>query len=179
MAMNIITLLCLISLLFLVPSGAGAQNQARADLKNGEGKSIGTANLRETKDGLAITVRVKGLTPGLHAVHVHEVGKCEAPKFTTAGGHFNPLKRKHGLKNQEGPHAGDLPNMYVTKNGVGQFEAVTDGLALKAGETSVLDQDGSAVVIHASADDYTTDPTGNAGDRIACGIITPPATTKK
>jgi Cu-Zn family superoxide dismutase len=120
-----------------------------------------------------IEVQVKGLTPGLHAVHIHAVGKCEGPAFTTAGGHFNPTQKKHGLKSAEGAHAGDMPNMYVAKDGSGRFEVLSDAITLKSGERSVFDADGSAIVIHAGADDDMTDPSGNSGDRIACGVITP------
>ncbi|TMA12186.1 MAG: superoxide dismutase family protein [Deltaproteobacteria bacterium] len=125
------------------------------------------------------TANVKGLPPGLHAVHVHAVGKCEGPAFTSAGGHFNPTNKKHGLKNSEGPHAGDLPDMYVNKDGVGRYEVLMDNIRLGSGETSIFDADGSAVVVHASPDDNTTDPAGNSGDRIACGVITKAAATKK
>jgi Cu-Zn family superoxide dismutase len=107
----------------------------------------------------------------LHAVHVHAVGKCDGPAFTSAGGHFNPTGKKHGHKSAEGAHAGDLPNMLIGKDGSGRFEAMTDGLTLLAGPLSVFDADGSSLVIHAGADDYATDPAGNAGDRIACGLI--------
>ena len=151
---------------------AAAQNQARADIKNAEGKSVGTAAVRETKDGVLITVNVTGLPQGLHAVHIHAVGKCEGPDFASAGGHFNPLNKKHGLKSLDGPHAGDLPDMYVNKDGVGRYEALMESITLNSGTTSIFDSDGSAIVIHASADDNMTDPSGNSGDRIACGIIT-------
>jgi superoxide dismutase, Cu-Zn family len=169
-----------VGLYFLIyAANANAQSQARAELKNSQGKSVGTANLRETKEGVLITANVKGLPPGLHAVHVHAVGKCEGPDFKSAGDHFNPTKKKHGLKSPEGPHAGDLPDMYVNKDGVGRYEVLIDSVHLNSGETSVLDADGSAVVVHASPDDNTTDPAGNSGDRIACGVITKAATTKK
>ena len=147
-------------------------SQATAELKDKDGKLVGVATFRESGSGVTINLNAKGLTPGLHAVHVHAVGKCEAPAFTSAGGHFNPAQKKHGHKNPEGAHAGDLPNMLVAKDGTGRFEAFTDGMTLKPGATSVFDKDGSALVIHAGVDDYATDPTGNAGDRAACGIIT-------
>jgi Cu-Zn family superoxide dismutase len=99
------------------------------------------------------------------------VGKCDGPAFTSAGGHFNPAGKKHGLKSTDGPHAGDLPNMLVAKDGAGRFEALTDAITLRAGGLSIFDTDGSAMVVHAGADDNMTDPTGNSGDRVACGII--------
>src|SRR5918995_4795689 len=163
-----------IGFVLLLASRGTAQEQSRAyaELKTGDGKAVGTATLREVTGGVVIQVQVKGLTPGLHAIHVHAVGKCEAPAFTSAGGHFNPAQKKHGHKSPEGAHAGDLPNMLVAKDGTGRFEVFTDGLTLKPGATSVFDKDGSALVIHVGVDDYATDPTGNAGDRAACGIIT-------
>jgi superoxide dismutase, Cu-Zn family len=121
---------------------------------------------------------VKALPEGLHAVHIHAVGKCEGPAFTSAGGHFNPLNKKHGLKSADGPHAGDLPDMYVNKTGVGRYEALMENITLGSGETSIFDADGSAIVVHAGPDDNMTDPSGNSGDRIACGVITK-TTTKK
>ncbi len=175
--LNFAVMIALVCLLFLAVD-AYAQNQARADLKNADGKGVGNATLRETKDGVLVTVQVKGLPPGLHALHVHAVGKCEGPKFTSAGGHFNPMNKKHGLKSPEGPHAGDLPDIYVTKDGMGRYEALTDAITLKPGDMSVFDSDGSAVVIHAQPDDNATDPAGNAGDRIACGVITKAAGKK-
>ncbi len=146
------TVLLILLFLLIHTANAGAQNQARADIKNAEGKSVGTASLRETKDGV--------------------VGKCDAPAFTSAGGHFNPQNKKHGLKNPDGPHAGDLPDMFVNKDGMGRYEALMESMTLGAGETSVFDADGSAIVVHATADDNLTDPAGNSGDRIACGVIT-------
>jgi len=172
--------MALAGILFLLihTASAYAQNQARADIKNAEGKSVGTASLRETKDGVLMTVNVKGLPKGLHAVHFHSVGKCEGPAFTSAGPHFNPWNKKHGLKSPAGPHAGDLPDMYVEKNGVGRYEVLIDSITLGSGETSIFDADGSAIIIHVTADDNVTDPAGNSGDRIACGVITRAAAKK-
>lgn len=158
-------------ILFFGCSMMAPGSHATAELKDKDGKVVGHARFREQPDGVLVRLEVKGLTPGLHAVHVHAVGKCEAPAFTSAGGHFNPRQRKHGLKNPDGAHAGDLPNMLVAKDGSGRFEALTDAFTLKAGPTSVFDADGSALVIHVGVDDYMTDPTGNAGDRAACGVI--------
>ena len=147
--------------------------RAGAELKDKDGKVVGRALFREAPDGVFVRLEVRGLTPGLHAVHVHAVGKCEGPGFTSAGGHFNPLQRKHGLKSPDGAHAGDLPNMLVAKDGAGRFESLTDAITLNAGPASVFDADGSALVIHAGVDDYVTDPAGNAGDRVVCGLIVP------
>lgn len=152
-------------------SMAAPGTRASAELKDKDGKIVGTAMLREQSGGVLVRVEAKGLTPGLHAVHVHAVSRCEAPGFTSAGSHFNPADRKHGHKSAEGAHAGDLPNMLVAKDGSGRFEVLTDGITLRAGALSVFDADGSALVIHAGVDDYSTDPTGNAGDRFACGSI--------
>ncbi len=169
----IVTKLFLIAaLVFLTGcSLAAPESRATAELKDKDGKVVGRAFFRERADGVLVRMDVKGLTPGLHAVHVHSAGKCEAPGFTTAAGHFNPLSKKHGLNSPVGPHAGDLPNMLVAKDGSGRFEVWTDAFTLKAGATSVFDSDGSALIIHAGVDDYATDPTGNAGDRAACGLI--------
>jgi Cu-Zn family superoxide dismutase len=168
-------LLCVTMLVILTAAcsmSTKQASQATAELKDKDGKAIGVATFRESSGGVTVDVNVKGLTPGLHAVHVHAVGRCDAPAFTSAGGHFNPAQKKHGYKSPEGAHAGDLPNMLVAKDGTGRFEAFTDGMTLKPGATSVFDKDGSALVIHAGVDDNVTDPTGNAGDRAACGIIT-------
>src|SRR5215467_7501782 len=127
------------------------QDRGHADIKNVEGKTIGTASLRGTKDGVVLTINVNGLPEGLHAVHVHSVGKCEGPAFTSAGPHFNPLNKKHGFKSADGPHAGDLPDMYVNKDGVGRYEALMESITLNSGGTSVFDRDGRESVIHAGA----------------------------
>jgi Cu-Zn family superoxide dismutase len=145
--------------------------RATADLKDKDGKSVGTALFRETSDGVLVRVDVKGLSAGLHAVHIHAVGKCEGPAFTSAGGHFNPGQKKHGYKSPDGAHAGDLPNMLIAKDGSGRFEAITDAVTLRSGPNSIFDADGSALVVHVGVDDNVTDPTGNAGDRAACGVI--------
>jgi superoxide dismutase, Cu-Zn family len=170
------------ALLLAIATQAGAEkpaHAARAALVDADGKHVGKASLRETKDGLLMTVEVSGLPPGLHAVHVHAVGECTGPKFTSAGPHFNPLQMKHGLKNPAGPHAGDMPDLYVQANGTGRYEVLLDSMTLGEGKTGLLDADGSAIVVHVTADDNTTDPAGNSGDRIACGAITRGAATPK
>jgi Cu-Zn family superoxide dismutase len=148
------------------PAHAGT---AKATLKDASGKAVGTATLADTPSGLLIRLNLAGVPAGEHAFHIHAVGKCEAPDFKSAGPHFNPDKTKHGLMNAEGPHAGDMPNLYVPADGKLEIEVLNP----KATLTALLDADGSALVIHAGADDYKTDPAGNAGDRIACGVITP------
>jgi Cu-Zn family superoxide dismutase len=106
----------------------------------------------------------------MHAIHVHELGRCEPP-FTTAGGHFNPGSRAHGFRREQGSHAGDLPNVRASDAGTAHVEHISTAISLSSGSGSVLDTDGSALVVHAGADDYATDPSGNSGSRIACGVI--------
>lgn len=144
---------------------------ASAPLKGTDGKEIGSANLTQTPNGVLINLSVKGLPPGEHAFHVHAVGKCEAP-FDSAGPHFNPGHKKHGLMAAEGAHAGDMPNLHVPQSGDLTVEVMNSAITLEKGKpNSVFDADGSALVIHAKSDDYKTDPAGDAGGRIACGVI--------
>lgn len=145
--------------------------QATAELKNAKGEVVGTAGFWEDANGVRIAAHVKGVPPGKHGFHIHAVGKCDPPGFTTAAGHFNPGGKKHGLKSEAGPHAGDLPNMEVGTDGNGRLEYVTKPVTLGGGPTSLFDADGSALVLHADPDDEITDPTGNAGGRIGCGLI--------
>jgi Cu-Zn family superoxide dismutase len=119
---------------------------------------------------VVVTVTAAGLPPGVHALHLHQTGKCEPP-FGSAGGHFNPLGKKHGLLNAEGPHAGDLPNVHVGADGRLEVELFAPGVALAGGPNALFDDDGAALVLHQNADDYTADPAGNAGPRIVCGVI--------
>jgi Cu-Zn family superoxide dismutase len=152
---------------FSVPAAAELAN---ASLKDSGGKAVGDVDLAQTPGGVLLKVSIKGVSPGEHAFHIHEVGKCQAP-FTSAGGHFNPGKHKHGILSGQG-HAGDMPNLHVPQSGELDVEIVNDKITLEKGKpNSVFDADGSAIVIHASADDYRTDPAGNAGGRIACGVI--------
>jgi Cu-Zn family superoxide dismutase len=154
-----------------VLSGPVAAQTAKAALKAADGKDVGTADLAAVPGGVLIKLAVKGLPTGDHAFHVHAVGKCEPP-FTSAGGHFNPDSKKHGLMSADGHHAGDMPNLHIPASGELTIELMNDAVTLDKGKpNSVFDADGSALVIHASADDYKTDPTGNAGDRIACGVV--------
>jgi Cu-Zn family superoxide dismutase len=141
-------------------------------LSDANGKSVGTAKLSADPGGVKITLAVKGLTPGDHAIHVHETAKCEGPDFKSAGGHFNPDHKKHGKDNPEGPHAGDMPNFTANAKGASTASVIAPGITLDDGSNSVFTGGGTALVIHAKADDMKTDPAGAAGDRIACGVIT-------
>lgn len=152
-------------------AGTAEARTAKAELKDTAGKKVGEAKLEQTRDGVRIIATFTGLPPGTRAFHIHEVGKCEAP-FETAGKHFNPEGKQHGMENPAGPHAGDLPNIQVPQNGRVKVEALARGVSLEGGTGNLLDADGSALVVHAKADDNKTDPAGNAGDRIACGVIT-------
>ena len=158
--------------LLLVPVLVARQEgmKAHAELKNAKGESIGHATLMETPHGVLISADLKGLPAGAHAFHIHTVGRCEPP-FESAGGHFNPTKAEHGFANPRGMHAGDMPNLHPGQGGAGQFEVLVQNVTLSAGQNSLFDADGSALVIHQGADDYRSDPAGNAGDRIACGVI--------
>ncbi|HTJ24258.1 MAG TPA: superoxide dismutase family protein [Gemmatimonadaceae bacterium] len=143
---------------------------ASATLHDASGRRVGTVTFADSYSGVMIRGTVSDLGLGTHAIHIHAIGKCEAP-FTTAGGHFNPLTRQHGYLNPRGPHLGDLPNLTTPAAGSLTFEFLLPGVTLK-GTNALLDGDGAAVVIHASKDDYLTDPAGNAGARAACGVIT-------
>ena len=149
----------------------GAPEQAKAELKNAEGQPVGIVTLTETTHGVMLHVVLTAAPEGVHAFHLHTTGKCEPP-FTTAGGHFNPASKQHGIENPMGMHAGDMPNVTVPAGGKLTFDLFNPDVTLKAGANSLMDADGSAVVLHATADDYKGDPAGNAGARIACGVVT-------
>ncbi len=158
--------------------GAGAHGQtpartARVELRNAQGAVVGRATLNDASQGVAISLEVENLPPGLHGIHIHAVGQCDSPDFASAGGHFNPEGKKHGLKNPEGPHAGDLPNLTVGADGRARTTMTAPRVTLGPGPNSVFQPAGTALVIHAGPDDEVTDPAGNSGGRIACGVITP------
>lgn len=134
------------------------------------GRELGTLTLLESDGGLAASGVLRGLPPGTHGIHLHTIGQCVAP-FATAGGHWNPTAHQHGFDNALGPHAGDLQNIVVGADSSAAVNVKTRSGSLR-GSTGVLDADGSAVVVHAGPDDYRTDPSGNSGARIACGVVT-------
>jgi Cu-Zn family superoxide dismutase len=142
------------------------------------GDPIGKAVLSQEPEGTRVQLDITGLPQGSYGVHLHAVGKCETPAFTSAGGHFNPGMKQHGSMNPAGEHAGDLPNLEVGPDRRGTLDVVKTGLQLAVGDAALMDGDGAAIMVHATADDYKTDPSGNSGIRIACGVISsgkPPA----
>ena len=162
----------LLAVFALCPLVAAAGPSASATLRDAQGKVVGTATMTPGEGGVKIAVSVSGVAPGLHGFHVHAVGKCEGPEFKSAGGHFNPAAKEHGLENPKGSHAGDMPNLSVGPDGSGKGEFLARGASLDAGPGSLFPDGGTSVVLHAAPDDMKSDPAGNAGARIACGIVT-------
>ncbi|HEU4799133.1 MAG TPA: superoxide dismutase family protein [Gemmatimonadales bacterium] len=143
---------------------------ATAEVQDAAGNTLGNLIVTEVEGGVSLSGMLHGVTPGEHGIHIHAVGSCEGPDFASAGDHWNPDNRQHGTDNPDGPHAGDLANITVGADSMVSLQQVTPGGMLQ-GDSGLLDADGAAVVIHASADDYRTDPSGNSGDRIACGVL--------
>lgn len=149
-------------------SAADVAAKATAAMKDTEGNSVGTVAFEQGAQGTVVHARLTDLEPGTHAFHLHETGKCEAPDFTSAGDHYNPTDQAHGFFADDGYHAGDLPNIHVSESGTLEIEFFSEQLKL---DDDMFDTDGSSLVIHTGSDDYRTDPAGDAGERVACGVI--------
>ncbi|HEX6143048.1 MAG TPA: superoxide dismutase family protein [Geminicoccaceae bacterium] len=144
---------------------------ASVELKDADGNTVGQVELMQVPNGVHLKADLQNLPAGTHALHIHETGACEPPDFESAGGHFNPTGASHGWLSEGGPHAGDFPNIHVGDDGSLTVEYFSMMVTMDEGENTVFDDDGSAIVIHEGTDDYETDPAGDAGNRIACGVI--------
>ena len=163
----------IVALAVLVGAATASAQMKHVDLKDAKGNSVGMAMISAAKGGgVSIDLDVHGLTPGEHALHFHAVPKCEGPDFTSATGHFNPATKKHGMQNPEGPHAGDMNNFTVDAKGNAKTTITNKNVTMGSEANSIYANGGTALMIHAAADDMKTDPSGNAGARIACGTIT-------
>ena len=157
--------------LVLVAPAAPSAAKTKVEMKDAQGKPVGDVIIWDQGPGVVLEVKLHDLTPGVHAIHFHQVPKCEGPDFKSAGGHFNPENKKHGFDNPEGHHAGDMKNFTVRADGKASAHLDDKDVTLKDGPHSLL-TNGAAIVVHAKADDYKTDPSGNSGDRVDCGVIT-------
>ena len=167
------TIMLAIGVLTLADPAAAAGAKASSDLKTHDGKDAGSIKMVETTAGVLLRIKLKSLTPGVHGLQIHDKGKCEGD-FTSAGAIYNPLGAKHGYLNDEGPMVGDLPNLFVGATGEIEVEVLSPFVTLnKEAEETIFDADGTSFVVFEKTDDYVSDPEGNAGARIACGVITP------
>jgi Cu-Zn family superoxide dismutase len=170
--MKLTSPLCCAAIIAMTAAWANAADTAKATFVDAKGRNIGTATLTQTPNGVLLDLDVSGVPPGEHAFHIHETGRCDpADGFKSAGDHFAARAHQHGFKVQGGPHAGDMMNQFVGEDGRLRAHVVNTRVTLRDGEGSVFDKDGSALVVHAKADDYQSQPSGNAGDRIACAVI--------
>ena len=151
-------------------AGNAMAGGASAIVKDASGRELGTLTLADGSGGITVSGTLRGMAPGDHGIHIHTTGACEAPGFTTAGGHWNPMSKMHGTQNPAGPHYGDMMNITVGADSSASVQLTTTGGSLH-GADMLMDADGAAVVVHATADDYKTDPSGNSGDRVACGVV--------
>ncbi|MEH6790519.1 superoxide dismutase family protein [Parasphingorhabdus sp.] len=151
--------------------GEASGNVARAALVGADETQYGEVIVAQGDEGLLVNIRAQGMSPGPHGVHIHQTGKCEGPDFKSAGGHWNPGNKEHGFDNPQGAHAGDFFNLDIGADGTGSLEATVSDAKLRDGDFALLDADGAAFVVHEGADDLKTDPSGESGGRLACGVF--------
>jgi Cu-Zn family superoxide dismutase len=175
MKTGLVLLMVISAMLMFVTTGYAHEDSthhATAVMKDAKGNTVGLATFTEDARGLVrVNVKANGLTPGMHGIHIHNKGSCIVPSFTSAGEHYNPLSKEHGFNNPRGPHAGDLPNLKVGKDGKGYMSVTTRLVTLSPGKTTLFTAKGTSLVIHSGPDDQMTNPAGNSGTRIACGTI--------
>ncbi|WP_067725692.1 superoxide dismutase family protein [Oceanobacillus damuensis] len=161
----------LLTILILTACQADSPTSQEVQMYNASGDMVGTAKLNEQEEGVGIELKLEGLEPGFHGIHVHEFPKCEGPDFTTAGNHYNPEGNEHGLMHPEGPHLGDLPNIEADGGGLVEAELMLAGATLLDGKNSLLSEEGTSLVVHEAQDDGVSQPSGESGPRILCGEI--------